>query len=125
MNGQTTRRQLLNSRTSRLDGDDMVKQDEHGRFVKGHTGGPGRPKRKTEEAYFDAFRKYVKPEDWKAIIEKAITDAKDGDTAARKFLADYLIGPPIERKEISGADGSPLKVIVEYVNDTPETAETA
>jgi hypothetical protein len=52
----------------------------------------------------------VSDDDWTEIIKKAVTDAKRGDTAARKFLADYLIGPPVEKKEISGADGDAIIV---------------
>jgi hypothetical protein len=47
-------------------------------------------------------------EDWKAIVLKAKDQAKHGDQAARKWLADYLVGAPIQRSEISGKDGGPL-----------------
>lgn len=40
-------------------------------------------------------------EDWKAVIRKAVSQAKRGNTNARKFLADYLIGPPNQRMDIT------------------------
>jgi hypothetical protein len=84
-----------------------------GGFTKGVSGNPeGRKSRPVEERYLEIFRKAVTPEDWESIVARAVLDAKRGDTAARKFIADYLIGPPIERKEITGEDGKPLIVKV-------------
>lgn len=40
--------------------------------------------------------------DWREIIEKAVVQAKRGNQQARKFLADYLLGPAPQRHEISG-----------------------
>ena len=31
-------------------------------------------------------------EDWKQIVERAVTDAKDGDGRARSWLGQYLVG---------------------------------
>lgn len=83
-------------------------RDENGRFVKGNGGGPGRPKKVREEQYHAILVSVVTPEDWKAICCKAVQDAKRGDTAARKFLADYLIGPPVEKKEVTGEEGGAI-----------------
>lgn len=71
-------------------------RDERGRFKKGHPGGPGRPRRQTEEQRLAAFRRAVSQEDWSAIIRRAVEQAKDGDRHARQFLAGYLIGKPTE-----------------------------
>lgn len=84
-------------------------RDEKGRFIKGNPGG-GRLKRSTEEKYLAILRETITPEDWQDICIRAIQDAKRGDAAARKWCADYLIGPPIERKEITGAGGGPVKL---------------
>jgi hypothetical protein len=81
----------------------------------GQSGNPaGRPKKAREVAYLDTFRQVVTPDKWQAIIERAYQDAKKGDAAARKWIADYLIGPPIERKEITGDEGGPLVLKVVY-----------
>jgi hypothetical protein len=98
-------------------------RDDKGRFVKGVTGNPaGRPKKEREQEYHDILVSVVTPAEWKAVVVKALEQAKRGDGVARKWLADYLIGPPVEKKEIAGTDGSPLKIIVEYADDTPEIA---
>jgi hypothetical protein len=86
-------------------------RDEKGHFVKGVSGNPkGRSPKQREVQYMDALASCVSIDDWKEIITKAVTDAKRGDNVARKFIADYLIGPPVEKKEITGADGGPLEV---------------
>jgi hypothetical protein len=86
-------------------------RDEKGHFVKGVSGNPkGRAPKEREVQYMNALASCVSVDDWKEIITKAVTDAKRGDTAARKFLADYLIGPPVEKKEITGADGDAIFV---------------
>jgi hypothetical protein len=96
-------------------------RDEKGRFIKGITGNPkGRPTRAKEERYYEILISTVTKDNWKAIIERAIYDAKKGDTSARKWLADYVIGPPVERKEITGADNQPLIIKVVYDEDKTE-----
>ena len=72
-------------------------RDETGRFVKGHPGTGGRKKRQIEESYLKIFRNSVSESDWKAIIYKAVEQAKRGDNVARKFIADYLIGVPVQK----------------------------
>lgn len=73
----------------------MAVRDDKGRFIKGHSGNPsGRP--------IDQF-KYQKKidtatslKDWRAIIDKAIDQAKRGDSKARAWLSEYLAGKPIQ-----------------------------
>lgn len=85
-----------------------AKRDQNGRFVKGHGGGPGRPKRSTEEKYLKALSKIVTSKDWEKVIMTALSRAKAGDGNARQWLSDYLIGKPLQRTEITGADGGPI-----------------
>jgi hypothetical protein len=86
-------------------------RDEKGKFVKGNPGG-GRKPRQVEKDYLAIFRSSVTPDDWRAIIEKAVTDAKRGDATARKFIADYMIGAPTQRTELTGEDGKAIKIKV-------------
>lgn len=72
-------------------------------FKKGNPGGPGRPKKSTEDKYLRRLSASVNMRDWESIIDRAIYDAKKGDTAARKWLADYLVGLPVQRMEYSGS----------------------
>lgn len=72
----------------------MVVRDSNGRFGKGHQGGPGRPKREKEAQYLQMLTDTVTPEKWQAIVNKAYEQAAEGDQAARRWLSDYLLGPP-------------------------------
>lgn len=93
-------------------------RDENGRFLKGVTGNPkGRPKVEREIQYYRILQTAVSLADWEAIVQKAVEQAKRGDAVARKWLADYLIGPPIERKELTGADGSALTIRILDISD--------
>jgi hypothetical protein len=91
-------------------------RDDKGRFPKGVSGNPkGRPKREREVEYYRVLETSVSRADWETIVVKAVDQAKRGDAVARKWLADYLIGPPIERKEHTGADGG--AIIVSLIGD--------
>lgn len=95
-------------------------RNEKGQFIKGYSGGPGRPQRAVEEEYRAILVSTVTKSDWQAIIVRAVADAKRGDSQARKWLSDYLIGPPVERKELTGQDGGPVSII-EIIRDSANT----
>ena len=56
----------------------------------------------------------VTKDDWLSICFKAVEQARRGDAVARKWLSDYVIGPPVERKELTGADGGAITLKVIY-----------
>jgi hypothetical protein len=59
--------------------------------------------------------------DWRKIVDTAVSRAKAGDDKARKWLSDYLMGPPVQRSEISGRDGEPIPIqITEVVVKLPD-----
>ncbi len=74
-----------------LDGQESDR-DASGKFVKGHPGGPGRPRRDTERQYLAALQEACPPETWKAIVETAVRDAGQGDRYAREWLSAYVMG---------------------------------
>ena len=63
-----------------------------------------------ETKFYEITLTAVTFDDWKAIVTKAKDQAKRGDAVARKWLADYLMGPPVQRNEITGKDGEPLSI---------------
>lgn len=86
----------------------MQERDDGGKFAKGNPGGPGRPKKEREQRFYEITLTTVTFEDWKAIVGKAVVQAKKGDPVARKWLSDYLMGQPVQRSEITGADGGAI-----------------
>lgn len=73
----------------------------NGRFSNGNTFGKGRPSRSLEQEYLQTLSNACTLERWKSIIERAITDAEQGDAKARMFLASYLIGRPVQRLQVN------------------------
>lgn len=87
----------------------MVRNSK-GQFPKGVSGNPkGRPKKPREQRYYEITLTTCTFEDWQAIVQRAIADAKKGDQAARKWLSDYLIGVP--EQPLSGG----VEILVRYV----------
>ena len=85
-------------------------RDGNGRFVKGQSGNPnGRPPKKREERFMEITLSAVTFQDWTDIIKKAVKQARAGNSQARKFLADYLLGTALQRHEFSGPDGGPIE----------------
>lgn len=66
-------------------------RNANGRFAPGNPGGPGRPRRETEAAYLQALRDSVDLDDWRAIVSRAVADAKQGDAKARDWLSRHLL----------------------------------
>lgn len=89
----------------------MRQRDEKGRFIKGNTANPkGRPPKQREQEFLNITLSAVSPEDWKEIVQKAVWQAKKGDATARKFLADYLIGPPTQKTDLT-SNGESINAI--------------
>ena len=104
----------------------MAERNEKGQFVSGNGGGPGRPRRRTEAQYLDATIARVTLKDWREIVEKAVSQAKRGDSRARSWLSDYLMGPAPQRLQHEGDGGGPVVLRVEYVNNRKDnTADAA
>jgi hypothetical protein len=95
----------------------VTNQDPNsGKFVKGNKASPGRPPKEREGRYYDILMTTVTFEVWGKIVQKAADQAVKGDQAARKWLADYLVGPPVERKELTGKDGEALNFFISERN---------
>lgn len=86
-------------KTARINGGKTVRNGS-GQFAPGTAGGPGRPSRAVEEYYLGLIASGCSEADFLAIVRKAVKQAKKGDPAARKWIADYLVGKPIEKHEI-------------------------
>ena len=75
-----------------------------GKFQKGNAFGVGnrggRPTRVAELKFLSTLVDTVAPEDWVAIIQKAVEQAKTGEWRARQWLSNYLLGTPIRRVQI-------------------------
>ena len=98
----------------------VPERDENGRFVKGQSGNPnGRPPKAREERYMEITMSAVTYADWGKIMKKAASQAERGDSQARKFLADYLLGPPPQKHEVKSDGDLVFRVVHERDWDDP------
>lgn len=82
----------------------MTERDNRGLFAPGNqvAKGIGRPPKARELARLAILAEIVNEEEWRKVVQIALADAvggADGQTRekGRRFIADYLIGKPIER----------------------------
>lgn len=94
----------------------MATRNEKGQFVKGHPGGPGRPKREIEQAYFRATVGSVSEREWQNVIKAMLTEAKKGNVAAATWLGNYLMGKPQESMDVT-SNGETLSTLVVVRDD--------
>jgi hypothetical protein len=91
--------------TPHLNGQEMVPASDrtsNGCFAVGWRGGPGRPPRATERVYLAAIGEAVPIDRWRKIVERAASDAENGDAKARDWLGSYLVGKAQEVIKFSG-----------------------
>ena len=81
---------------------------------------PDAPKKEREERFYEVAITAVSFTDWREIIEKAVAQAKRGDPTARKFLADYLMGLPTNKVEVTGAEGKDMTIRLVWQEDLNE-----
>ena len=85
--------------------DKTTDRDGKGRFAEGNGGGPGRPPRPVETEYLKALSDALTLEDWREVVARAVTDAKQGDAKAREWLGRYALGAlPISLLELAARE---------------------
>ncbi len=63
--------------------------------------------RRTQNDYMSTLLDTVSLDDWKEVVTSTLQAAKDGDSSARMWLAQYLVGKP------KGKAPTPLTVVVQ------------
>ena len=69
----------------------VAQRDSRGRFLPGHSGGPGRPPREVEADYLHTMSQVATLDAWRDICERAVEDARNGDAKAREWLSRHLV----------------------------------
>ena len=98
---------------------DKIERNTDGTFAPGNSGGPGRPPRATERQYMAVVMQACDLDTWQAIVERAVADAKDGDSTARSWLAAYLLGKPSKYHTAP----CPTRVLAEEMAGVDEVAQ--
>jgi len=88
----------------------MTDRGPDGKFVPGSKGGPGRKKLEVSEGVTALIDSVVTVEDWGKIIIKLRDLAIRGNLAAINALMDRRFGKPMQRNEVTGANGGPVQI---------------
>jgi hypothetical protein len=79
----------------------------------GNKASRGRKPRQTEDAYLTATMGSVSLKDWRAVVDKALAQAKAGDHRAREFLSRWLLPPP--GQPAADVDAAPESITINVV----------
>lgn len=90
-------------------------------FVKGQSGNPGgkpgKARQQLEALLDECFPLAKRKKLVKLLVDDATSDDYEKRKEARPLLMAYTFGKPIERQEVSGPDGEPLKG---YIGISPD-----
>lgn len=84
------------------------------------TNKPGAPKGNTNakknKLFYDRIQKHLvqNPQKLEKIVTTLCQAAEDGEPWAVKEIMDRMDGKPVNTTELSGADGSPLRLAVSW-----------
>lgn len=98
----------------------MANRDKHGRFIKGNTGAPGRPR--GQQGYLKALIGVVTIDDWQLACRAILESAKAGDVGAFKALAPYVAGLPIQKLQLSAGDAAVLADLLAHAKQHDHSA---
>ena len=98
-------------------------RDDKGRYVSGESGNPS-GRRAKDIRYYEIIVSAVSLEKWRKIVLRAANDAERGDSVARKWLGDYIVGAPEQVLKLLGPDNGPIPLtLVDYRAGITETAD--
>lgn len=73
----------------------------------------GRDKKEKEEQYRKIALSAITPEEFEYLWRNVIlVRARKGEYAFVKMVMDYYIGPPVEQKEVTGANGNAIEILI-------------
>lgn len=93
----------------------MDKRDDKGRFAAGNKAatGHGRPSGAKTSDLLQRMRDGITGEEWDRIWKRAVKDAASGNTDARRWVAEYIIGKPPTILELRAAEAALLRELLQ------------
>ena len=94
-----------------------IEQVEQYQFKPGQSGNPkGRPKRTTKSELLRVLHETVTTDDFQAIVNQAIVQAKNGNRFAREYLSLYMLGRP---KPMDDDEGDSVAMLIQLLSPKP------
>jgi hypothetical protein len=91
----------------------MATQKRNAQLIPGHAAHT-----RTQESYMGTLLDAVSLDDWREVVTGAVQAAKGGDSQARNWLAQYLVGRPESKAP------TPLNIVVQQLNGTDKLLDT-
>ena len=98
--------------------DNRDRNPKTGVFLPGHRyfGPAGNPVAHRMNQLRTMAVKAQKPEDVLAVFASLLKAAVNGDVPAAKVYLDFIIGRPIQKIELTGADGEPIGIRIDILS---------
>jgi hypothetical protein len=100
----------------------MLGRNEKGRFVQGNKASPGRPRHEIEMSYMNILKQGVSADDFRKIVDVAVSRAKAGDDRARAWIGDYVLGKPLTTIQLQASDQALLNTLLKQFESNGVTA---
>ena len=98
-----------------------IEQVEQYQIKPGQSGNPGgRPKKVSKSELLAVLHETVTTDDYKAIVERAIVQAKAGNRFAREYISLYMLGRP---KPMDDDDGDSVQMLIQLLSPKPKEPE--
>ena len=89
-------------------------------FKPGQSGNPGgRPKKVSRSQLLAVMHETVTADDFQAIVNRAIEQAKNGNRFAREYLSLYMLGRP---RPMDDDDGDSVQMLIQLLQPKPPEA---
>ena len=93
----------------------MSGRDEKGQFAAGNkaSAGHGRPPGAKTSDLLQRMRDGISGEDWDKIWKRAVKDAAAGNTDARRWVSEYVVGKPPNILELRASEAAMLRELLQ------------
>lgn len=111
----------MKNREPSADGDSG--RDARGRFMAGNPGGKGNPYAVRVAALRGALLDAVTKKDLRQMVKAVVAKAKQGDAAAFRVIAPYLLGRPLLAEQVSEPEESRGPLVIVYGDEEGDQDE--
>ena len=93
----------------------MAQRNEKGQFAAGNKASPGRKPRPAEVNFLNILKECITADDWRKVVNTAVSLAMAGDAKAREWIGNYLIGKPPQILELKAVEAAQLAEVLKLL----------